>query len=951
MSVKSKVLSAGVLFFLGGQMMLAQKAKNDTVQKEKEIEAVVVVGFGQKKAVKEVTGAVSTMKSESIKELPVASVDKAFMGRVTGVQTGSSSGQPGSATSVRVRGISSVNGGVSPVYVIDGVRISSGDLTRNSSTANILANLNNEDIESVTVLKDAVSTALYGADSGSGVIVITTKSGRSGKARFSFSNNFGINSRAVEGPRAIQAAAMKALAVEALYNGRNALGVPNFTRDDFEFNVFNPNGQDFFGMASYAHNDTDWRKHIERGSAFQSDLNFTVSGGSDRMKYYGSLGYFTQEGVIKNSDFSRITSNTRLEYKATDRLTINTDFNFSTSKMKSLPVGGYYSNPILAQYFISPLDFPYNPDGTINLGVDGSVQVSGLQNPVANLENNYRQAITNRVFGNLQVGYKVLKGLNYRFVFAPEFINIDEDDYLSPIHGDGYNSRGALTSSALRRFNFNVQNILEYSFKVGDKNDIVARLIQEAYKSDSRYIAASGQSVALASLYTLDSFVKPVSAGGNRAVSSRAGYAAQLGYNFDKILTVDLAYRRDAISNFLPGQKSGDFWSAGVGFDIARFEFFRDQNILTQFKLRSSYGKLGNQIASSPYATYQYRINYDNNPGLSYLGVFNPRLQWEVVKPFNAGVDVAFFKDRLRLTAEYYNKKTEKLVFAIPLSISQGQSSYDDNVGALQNAGFEFSLSADIFRGDRNQFALSFNANLSTLDNKMLEIYGGNPITSASSIITKGEAVNAWYLRKWAGVRESDGAPLWYINGRDGATTDKYAEAQQAIQGTRFNTLFGGGGLTMSYKGFSLSAQMEYGFGSRIYDNWANYLQSDGAYNLAGYAGYDTQSDYWTPTNTKAANPKPIYGGNKNSNSLSTRFLYKGDYLRLSSAKLGYKFDPSFIKDTKLTGMEIYVMANNYWTYTFDKRFKFDPASAVDGTTNLNLPVMKSLIFGMSFNF
>ena len=949
MNVKLKVLTVGALFFIGGQVVMAQQ-KKDSV-KEKQIDEVVMVGFGQKKSIKENTGAVSTLKSSSIKDLPVASVDKAFMGRVAGVQTGSTSGQPGSATSVRVRGIASVSGGVSPVYVIDGVRISSGDLTRQNTTANILSNLNNNDIESVTVLKDAVSTALYGADSGAGVIIITTKSGKSGKAKFSFSNSYGVSSKAVDGPKAATRDQLLDLTAESLINYTPFVNAGYYsTKAEAYDAIVNP-GYDLLGWANYVGNDTNWQKEVERKSPYQNEINFSVNGGSDKMKYYSSIGYFKQEGIVKNSDFGKVNGALKLDYKATDRLSISTDFQFSNSKMKSLPNGGYYSNPMLAQYFITPLDAAYAPDGSIYLGYQGGLDVSGLQNPVANLTYNYRKANTNRVFGNIQIGYNLAKGLNYKFVFAPEYINIEEDDYQSPIHGDGYPT-GALTSSALRRFNFNVQNILEYSVSFAPKHNVVARLIQEAYKSNDRYVAASAQAVALNRFTTLDNFVKPTGATGNITTSSRSGYAAQLAYDYDKFLNLDLAYRRDAISNFLPGQKAGNFWSAGLALDFVRLEFLRNQEFLSLLKLRTSYGKLGNQISSSPYAVYTYGINYNNLPGLSYGGVENPALKWETVKPFNVGLDFGFFNNRIRATAEYYNKKTEDLIFSVPLSTSQGLTSQDQNVGSLVNKGFEFTLNVDILRAQsRDNVDLSFNANLSTLKNEMLKIYGDLPITTSTNYLGVGEAVNSWFLRKWAGVDPTNGDPLWYVNGVDGATTNNYNAAQQAVQGSRFNKIFGGAGFNLSYKGFSLDTQMEYGFGSKIFDSWANYLQNDGAYYAAGYNAYNTQTNYWTPTNVNAPNPKPIYGGNKNSNSASTRFLYKGDYLRLSNVRLSYDFNPELVKDAKLSGFQVFVVANNYWTHVFDKNFKFDPTTAVGGVTNLDLPIMKSLLFGFSANF
>ncbi|MEN5309446.1 SusC/RagA family TonB-linked outer membrane protein [Chryseobacterium cucumeris] len=944
MNVKLRVLSAGALFFLG-QVAYAQKAKKDTARAT-EIDEVVMVGFGQKKSVKEVTGSVSTVKGDKLNDLPVASPDKALMGRVTGVQTGAASGQPGGIVNIRVRGNTSVNGNNSPIFIVDGVRIASGDLTSLNTTSNILANLSSDDIESMTVLKDAVSTSLYGADAGAGVIIITTKSGKSGKPRFQFSSNYGVNKTAFKLPNSLTKDQWHGLAAQTMANTPAVFGYGSY-QEAYDA-LFDPD-QDPLGYAAYGNVNTNWQKELTRNSANQSETNFSVSGGSDKFKYYSSIGMFNQESVYKGSDFKRVNASTKIEYKATDRLTINTDFQFSNSKMRTLNDGGDFANPLIAQYFNLPVDPVRNPDGSWYYGVDNSLP-SGNFNVAALQDINSRKANTSRVFANLGVNYKILDGLVYRMNFAPEYINVEEDVYLSPLHGDGYSAKGDLTSNARRFFNFNIQNILEYSFRIGDKNKFVARAIQEAYKSDMRAINAEGQVVALSSLQTLDSFVKPVAAGGTKAITSRSGYAGQVNYNYDNIVNLDLSYRRDAMSNFFPGQKGGNFYSAGASVDLARI-FIPDNDYLTLLKLRSSYGKLGNQISASPYATYGYGINYNNNAGATYGGFYNPGLKWETVKPFNVGFDIGLLKDRISLTAEYYNKQTEDLIFTVPLSLAQGISGYTDNIGTLVNKGFEFSINADILKPENPKgFALSMDANLSTLNNELTKIYGGKDIISGATILREGESINSWYMRKWAGVDPNNGDPLWYLNGVDGETTNDYNKAQRAIQGNRLAKYFGGVGIKMSYQNFTVSAQGTYSFGGKVYDDWAIYTMSDGQYNLF-YPGYEDQLDYWTPNNTNALNPKPIYGGNKLANRTSTRFLYKADYLRLANLKIAYTFDSSFLKGSNLNKVTVYVMGNNLWTHAYDKNLRYDPDIALAGTTNLNLPPLKSYLVGFNVEF
>jgi len=943
MNVKLRVLSAGALFFLG-QVAYAQTTKIDTTTKETQIEEVVMVGFGQKRAVQEITGSTSTMKAKAIEDIPVASVDKMLQGRVTGVQTGASSGQPGGFAAVRVRGVASINGGVNPIYIVDGVRIASGDLTGNSTTSNILASLNPDDIESLTVLKDAVSTAVYGADAGAGVIVITTKSGKKGKPRFNVSFNHGVSDRAVEGYRGLSADQYKKLVAVSALNRYSSLGTVENAMTQLEGGAL---GAGIAAIYTQGGN-TDWRKELSHSGAYVQNADVSVSGGNEQVSYYTSVNYFDQNSIVKNSYFNRLTFTNKLDVKATDKFRFGTNLQFSYSKISTLANGGGFANPILGEYFLRPTDPVYNADGSYYWGGNGRMS-NGLFNNAALLALNSSTGKTARIFGNLYAEYDIVKNLKYRFVFAPEFINVEEDEYSSPVHGDGTNYNGLATSGSRRYFNFNVQNILSYNFRLADRHNFDFSAIQEAYKSDFRNITATGSAVGALSLTTLTNFVKMQSMAGGRSENSRYGYAVTGHYDFDKLVLLDASYRRDILSNFTPGQKAGDFWSAGVGFDVARLDFVKNIDAISSLKFRASYGKVGNQISALPYALFQYSTNYNDLAAASYSGFFNPNLKWETIKPFNVGFDFGFFKNRLTVSADYYNKKTEDLVYNIPLSSAQGLASYVDNIGDLVNKGFEFAVNADIFKGSRDQFNLTIGANLSTLDNEITSLYGGD-VNTGLQTIRVGEGVRTWYLRKWAGVDPTNGDPLWYVNGVDGETTNNYNNAKQAVQGSFLSKVFGGANINVAYKGIGLDAQFTYGFGGKVYDDWANYLFSDGQYT-ANYPGYADQMDYWSLENPNAANPKPIYGGNKRSNQASTRFLYDSDYIRLGNAKLSYTFDRQFLNGSGLNSVQFYVMGTNLWTHTFDDRLKLDPEINLEGTSNLNLPIMRTYSIGVNIGF
>lgn len=723
MNVKLKVLTAGVLFFTG-QALVAQEVKKDTTSgKEKTIDEVVLVGFGRKVAVKEATGAIGKVGKE-IADMSTGSVDKALSGKVAGVQTGMSTGQPGGAANIQIRGVSSVNGRNNPIVVIDGVRVAQGDLTRNTTSANILANFNEADIESVTFLKDAVSTAVYGADAGAGVMIITTKSGKKGKARFNVNAETGVTYRAVPGHEGLSASEWVSLYTRGYLNANPLVPVnPNF-----------PNGPKRPSTVQDAYDNlgvdtsvsTDWQKATERtGGAFLTRVNASVSGGSDRLTYYSSLGYFNQEGIVRGSAFKRISGTTRVNYKATDRLTLSTDIQASYGVTNTQPEGGAFSNPILARYFLYPTDPLKNSDGTYYFG-NGRLSNS-FYNIAALQDINYQRANTARVFANIQADYKILKNLNYKFVFAPEFINIEEDQYYSPLHGDGYRLQGGLYSYSTRYFNFNLQNILSYDFKIGEKNNFNASLIQEAYKSDARLVGGYGNAVGTPNLQTLNNFIIPRTVTGEKTITSRGGYAVTLHYDYDKLFLLDLSGRQDRVSNFWPDKKTGYFWSAGIGVDLARLEALKDNNTISQLKFSASYGKVGNLPNASvlPFTTYRYTGNYGDKPAAFVRGVANQDLEWETIKPFNVGFDLGLFNDRVTLGAAFYHKKTTNMIYSVPLSMIQGgysplstaDATRFQNVGSMRNSGLEFTLAARIINSSNVKWNVS--ANLSTLSNKV----------------------------------------------------------------------------------------------------------------------------------------------------------------------------------------------------------------------------------------
>ena len=920
------------------------------------IDETVVVGFGQKRAVKELTGSVGKVGQE-IANNASASIDKALSGKVAGVQGGMASGQPGGAALLRIRGRASINGRNAPIYIVDGVRVAQGDLTSNTPTGNILASINENDIESVTILKDAVSTAIYGADAGAGVVIITTKSGKKGDAKFNLNAETGLTYRALEGEQSMRTKDWlpylydsylnSSLNEKTKYANREALiaaleagGGPNYLK----------------GIYKNRNIDTDWRKETERSAALLQKFNGSVSGGTDKLTYFSSLGYYNQDGIVRSSSFIRVTNANRINYKATDKLTLATDLQFSYSKMNASSDGSKYTNPILSQYLLRPTDPAKNPDGTYYKGVKGRLS-NNFYNTAAALDVDYIRANTARMFANFQADYKLLKNLTYKFVFAPEYITIEEDQYNNPDFGQGAVYKGLLESYATRVFNFNVQNSLSYDFTLKDKNHFSVLLAQEAYKTDKRVLGAEGKKVGSRNLQTLNSFVETARMIGTKKVTSRAGYALNLHYDFDKMILIDLSGRQDALSNFWEGNKVGYFWSAGAGLDFARLPYFSENELVSQLKVSASYGKVGNLTENAvPYTTYRYSGNYNNNIAAYPNGVDNKDLRWEVINPLNIGLDLGFWHDRLTIGVAYFHKKTKDMVFDIPLSTAQAGYTNKDgviraskyiNIGEMTNSGIEVTIGGKIIKNSDDGFNWSANANLSTLDNKVTKLYEGKDIVGSYTLLREGEAAYTFYLPEWAGVDPATGAPQWYD--KDGKVTSDYNKAEKKVLGSALATLYGGFDTKLSYHGITLEGQLSYGFGNKIYDQYGEFGYLDG--KTAVYPGYRSQTDYWTPENPNARNPKPVYNRKDKAGAASSRFLYKGDYVRLRTLKLSYEIKPAFLENTYLKKVQLYVMGDNIWTHTFDKNFKYDPDMQVNGYASFALPPLKTYSLGVNVNF
>lgn len=909
-----------------------------------EMDEVVVIGYGQKKK-NEFTGSVIQVNTEKLSQVPAASVESTLQGNVAGLQSVAPSGQPGAAQQIRIRGIGSINASNAPLYVIDGVPVVSGDFTRSATTANVMASLNSNDIKSVTVLKDASATSVYGARGANGVIVITTKSGQKGDTKFNFDAEYGMNDLAVEGPKPLNAENWWMLYKEGW---ANYLGMDEIS-DEQVIPFLQNNGLPTWDQKT----NTDWSKEVLRDQAIQQQYNFSARGGGDKTNFFISAGMFDQESIVKNSDFKRYNGLVNLKHIVSDKVVFKTNTNASYSEQKTLSDGGGFANPMMAKYFLLAADKAYDENGDPYIP-EGGRMMNGIFNPVYMLEYDHQKSNTTKVFNTSQVEYKPIEGMRFTSKLGLDYISIDEQNYQNPVHGDGRTVQGRSQNYYTRNFNWVWQNMLDYGFNVSNDHRIDIKLLYESQKNSLRALTSSAERVAGLNLYNLNTFAKPLTTAGYETSWQAASTMANVNYAFQRKLFLDATYRREGNSRFAEDNKYGHFWSVGAGYLLSKEDFIKELGFISNLKLRTSYGVNGNAgISNNAWLSLLgFSNSYADYPVIYYTGIQNNQLTWEQNKPFNIGLDFGLFNNRISGTIEYYKRTTSDLLLDLPLSLTSGFDAKTMNIGEMENSGMELSLSTVNFDGD---FRWTTDINMTTVNNEVTELdknADGNfkPIISGSKRINVGSHIRTYYMRKWAGVDPDNGDPLWYINGKDGETTNDYAEAQRAEQGQSTPDIYGGITNTFSYKGISLSFQFNYALGYKVLDAWAPYMLADGR-NYFTYGGYEKMLDRWQKPGDQTDVPKIVAGNDTKSYEVSTRYLYDADHIRLRNLTLGYDLPKKLLANIGVDKMRVYVRGTNLWTYVFDEDLKWDPETQENGILDLTLPPMKTVSFGINVNF
>lgn len=925
MNVKLRVLSAGAVFFLG-QAFFAQKSKNDTLPKEKQIEEVVVTGYRTKKA-DEIIQAQSVITSKEFsQQQSTLSMTNMLQGKAPGVFVQASSGQPGNGGAITIRGFSGLSNS-DPLVVIDG---------QYSSIAQYNA-LNPNDVESVSILKDAASTSQYGSRASAGVIVVTTKKGSSGKTSYMFQTRFGFSKKVSDKELNFQM-----MDANQKLNWENsiadAVGIGQWSQDEIS------------QLSALNHN---WQNDVLKNSSEESYL-FSASGGDKKNLFYYSLGYDHNSGIIRYLDgLKRYSARFNFESQLSDKFRVGLNSSLQYQITANQRDRYNAQNPIYFMYAANPYETVLDANGNYNLTGAGFPVLEALQkNP--NYNKNLR--LNGSVFGE----YKFTNYLKFRSTVLGTYAQLKtpsaifKGSYLDTVLG--YNGWFSLTNNDI--FNYTVNNRLDFDKSFGNHN-ISATAFHEYYYGLTNTMATSKQSISNALLdpYQLSNYGTPLTSTGTKTVYTLNSYAGLLDYNFSKKYFVSASLRRDASSRFGENNKYGNFWSVSGGWNIAKENFLANTKLNT-LKLRASYGTVGNDAPIPDYVNYDYASFglYGSTPTTFVNVAGNSNLKWEVAKMQNYGVDFVY-NNRLRGSFEYFITKRSDFLQQVAGSDISGGYVYYSNVGDLQNKGLEAELSYDVIKNSKITWNL--HGNLTNVKNKLLALKDGETerVTGAygDSVLKVGETPYLFKLVKYAGVDPNNGDALYYK--ADGSITNVYnpGDAQILYDKSPFPKLFGGFGTSFSYKNFDLSAEFSYKYGG-----WAlNYAELD----RLDPAQYNTNKstdavNFWQKPGDTNVLPKPTSQGLTSTDY----FLQKTDYIRFRSLSVGYTFDKNFLGDKAfIESFRVYLQGQNLYIWT---KFKGDPEAAVglsESNTTANYvpnsyyaytyPIQKTFSIGFDIKF
>ncbi len=895
------------------------------------LDEVVVIAYGTTTK-KSFTGSAQVVDAEAISKVPVTSIEKSLAGNVSGVTVAETSGQPGSYSEIRIRGMGSFSASNSPLYVIDGVAMITGQLTEGG---NLMSSIAAGDIESMTVLKDAAAASLYGSRAANGVILITTKQGRKGVTKYTIKSTMGISDFAVENYKAASGDDFIELMQESL---ENYYGVGNSNVDKYmnQYQWYKPAG-------GY----TDWYDLLFR-KGISNNTELSATGGNDKTQFYVSASVLDQQGVALNSDFVRYSGRINLTHKMSNKVKMGVNILNAHTDQDVANNGTSYNSPF---YNVNrntwPTETPYDENGEYKYELVNA----GYYNLLREYE---LMEVTAKVFRSLSTGYieyKPFEFLTFRSTNNYDWVNSNYYNYYSPLSRSGEDVHGEVYNQNQQVKRASTSNLLTFDKTYKELHHLNVIGAFEAEKLSTSYFSATGEGLPNESLGVLSVTAVPVGASGYENGSSMVSYLSRVNYDFDNKYYFSSSIRRDGSSRLGVNERWANFWSVSGAWRLTQEHFMDNLTFVDDLKVRASYGTSGT-LPGGYYdhlALYSYTGAYDDAGAAVEDQIASPNLTWEKNKNFNIGFEFGIFK-HIRGSFEYFQRHTSDLLMNLPLAPTIGAGSTMVNIGEMENKGFEFEIRTDNIVG--KDLNWSSTILFTSTRNKILKLNNGEEMIGNPYIQREGLPYYSFYLPIWAGVDPADGTPMWYVVDENENITDEIThdskEANAAIAGSAEPDFYGSIGNNISYKGFNLSFIFNFSVGGKVW--YASGYKSWNDGRSPKYVVPEGQVDRWQNPGDIAAHPQRIWNGNNNSDIYSTRFLLDNDFLRLKDITLSYAIPESLLKKLFINSANIYVQGRNL--LTFASQDVVDPEhGGSSGYAYFEIPPMKTITFGVEIGF
>ena len=937
---------------IGNRAVINVQLKSENIS----VDEVVVVGYGVQKK-REVTGSISQVKGDAMANLATPSFESQLAGRSAGVQITASNGVLGEAPRIRIRGVGSISQGTYPLVVVDGMPIITGDVGGYAST-NAMGDINPADIQSVEILKDGSATAIYGSRAANGVILITTKKGSKGNFNVSYNNYFGVASP---------------VGLFDLLGASEFVTIANEKRAN--------RAQTAIAVGTDV--NTDWQKDVLRQNAFQQDHNLSISGANDKTNYYFSLGYTTQEGVTRPNEMSRYTFRSNIDQKVKSWLSIGMTSSISRSEYKGLNTG---TNSLSGNIFNAIRQLPntavydvndptgYNIDDT-NLAVVGRGQnLQTIDDNLTNIryvldKNTYGSKILG-IVGSAYASFTITPDLNFRTQMGIDSKSTEGLYYWNPYHGDGRGSNGIISQDYTNYLRWNWQNVLTYTKKIAENHNINVNLVNEFQQQTYNRFFGSGSNMSnsfFSSNLTTDTYGTQ-SSGGSKSQNGFNSLAGRINYNFAQKYFFQASVRRDGISALPKANRYGLFPGASVGWTISKESFMSKLPIVSDLKIRASYAEVGNvDIGNYPYLGLYSSAKYADYNGVGFSQIGNDQLKWETSKKSDIGLDISFAESKYKFTFDYFLNNQDGLILDVPTPPSFGipGNRIAKNIGKLKNWGYEFS--ADISLITKKDFKLSVDGNLSLVSNKIGELVDHQDIISTYTIIREGESIRSIFGYDYQGVNMANGNPIYKkadgtlvqgniptstykaydpANPTDISVASSLVSADRKILGTTIPKYFGSVGFKTEYKGFDFNVLFRYSGGNDVMNRTRNDLMNQKFQNnsteiLGRWQSTDKPGDGWTP--------RLWYSGdafvNLDNNS-STRWVEKGNFIKLQTITLGYTLPKSLLSKIGIENLRIFAQGQDLLMIT--KYTGIDPEMESGGVDFNGTPRQQVITLGIN---